>query len=99
EPGRGVEAVGGDIFECLHAAPPFSARAARIFAGVIGRLRTRTPIALAIALATGPAVGTTGGSPMARTPRSSPFRQMIGMISGQSTGPSTLYISRLGLPM
>ena len=74
----------GCVFKCFHATESLSLpSAARTRCGVMGRLLTRTPIALATALAMAAAVGIVAGSPMPMTPRSGMSKRMIS-ISGTS---------------
>src|SRR5260221_8278651 len=83
--------VRGGVFKNFHALTGGGTlpRAARIFAGVMGRLETRTPIALATAFAIAPAVGTVAGSPMPMTPRSGMLIKTTSM-SGTSAMPGSL---------
>src|SRR6185503_16609742 len=68
---RGVSGKCGCVFECFHAAESLSLpSAASTRCGVMGRLLTRTPMALATALPIAAAVGMVTGSPMPMTPRS-----------------------------
>src|SRR5439155_23626919 len=76
---------------------PFWASAARTLSGVIGRERTRTPMALNTALAMAAAVGMLGGSPRPIIPQLLPAlarSKATAVISGISMGPATLYIIR-----
>src|ERR1035437_3171264 len=86
-----VGRVRGGVFKGFHALTGGGTfpRAARIFAGVMGRLETRTPIALATAFAIAPAVGTVAGSPMPMTPRSGMLIKTTSM-SGTSAMPGSL---------
>ena len=62
-----------DVGKGLHSVPPRAVlrRApSSTVSGVIGRLRMRTPVALATALAMAAAVEIVGGSPSPMTPRS-----------------------------
>src|SRR5262249_61391704 len=60
-----------DVGKGFHSVPPAfcASMAARIFAGVSGRLRIVTPVALRTALAIAADVDPVGGSPIPMTPR------------------------------
>jgi len=59
---RTGQVSGLDPGESLHDRTPFAAASTR--AGVIGRLRTRAPVACATAFAMAAQVGTVAGSPI-----------------------------------
>src|SRR5690606_40401243 len=88
------------VSERLHCVPPVRAAssATSTLRGVMGRLRTRTPVALATALAIAAAVEMVGGSPMPMTPRSGWFSSTTS-ICGISLGPGSRYHSMFGLTM
>src|ERR1700735_1980427 len=93
-----IDAVRGGVLERLHAVVPTFLTlpsAASTRAGVMGRLLTRTPMALATALAIAAAVGMVAGSPMPITPRSG-MSIKITSISGTSAKLGSLYVSKLG---
>src|ERR1017187_9210031 len=89
--------MGSGILKGVHTATAGTLpSAASTFAGVIGRLETRTPRALATALAMAAAVGPVAGSPMPMTPRSGILMRTTS-ISGTSAMPGSLEGSKLGL--
>src|SRR5690606_9688551 len=97
---RPLRRRGIHVSERLHNVPPVrpASSASRTFCGVIGRLRTRTPVALATALAIAAAVEIVGGSPMPMTPRSGWLSSTMS-ICGMSLGPGSRYHSMFGLTM
>src|SRR5204862_5544709 len=66
-----VATAGAVLLAPAPSSPVVTARQTR--SGVMGRRRTRLPVAAAIALATAAAVGTIGGSPTPFEPRGPPF--------------------------